>query len=64
MDEKELLGKLAYDAYQHSKYGNALSHITAWSELPLFWRQNWIDAAQAVAERVMLALQTSVEASE
>lgn len=64
MDEREALGKIAYDAYQQSKYAEHPNHITPWTAVPDFWQRDWIAAAQAVAERVMQDLQVSVEASE
>lgn len=63
MDDLEELGKLAYAAYQQSKYGDT-SHLIAWSELPAFWRQNWMDVAKAVGERILEMQQLAVEASE
>lgn len=64
MDEREELGKIAYAAYWQSKYASHPNHITDWSEVPDYWQCDWVAAAQAVAERVINDLQTSVEASE
>lgn len=51
IDPSEALGKLAYDTYQYSKYQRA-SETLPWGELPLFWRKNWIDVAEAVKKQV------------
>lgn len=64
VDPSEELGKLAYDAYQQSKYGDRESHLIPWQEQPAFWQKSWIAAAQAVAERVLEMQQAAVEASE
>lgn len=64
MTEEERLGKIAYEAYQDSKYGSHPAHKTAWSELPDFWQRDWIAAARAVVEDVLREQQIAVEASE
>lgn len=63
MDEAEQLGKVFYEAYCRSKYSRA-SEIVPWDMQPAFWRKDWIAGAKAVAERVLLEVQTAVEASE
>lgn len=63
MNDLEALAKLAFDTYQYSKYERK-SEIVTWEQQPEFWRQNWRDVAQAVAERVLELQRVSVEASE
>lgn len=51
VDPSEALGKLAYEAYCRSKY-KRLSEVVPWDMQPPFWKQNWIDAAEAVKMQV------------
>lgn len=62
MSEEETLGRVAYEAYCKSKYVNP-DYVMTWEQLRS-WQLNWIDAAKAVAERVIAEMQTGVEASE
>lgn len=64
MDEREPLGKLAYDAYHADAITTPLAVAVKWEDQGYLIQQHWNAAAQAVAERVLRELQVSVEASE
>ena len=63
MDERETLGKIAYEAYR-TDFGYKDPELCDWEEWSDVAKNHWIAVAQAVAERVIQDLQTSVEASE
>jgi len=63
MDEHEILGKIAYEAYEQA-YSWVRRGLLGWDKLREDEKQPWIAVGQAVAERVIADLQTAVEASE
>ncbi len=60
MDDKEMLGKVAYDAFITGYDVN----VPQWDEIHPDARNMWVAAAQAVIERVMELQRAAVEASE
>lgn len=53
MDERESLGKLAYETFVGTRDGSVplAGDIQSWEEQSDSWRHCWIAVAQAVAER-------------
>lgn len=66
MDEKEALGKVAYEALLLSYNGAipASDDIQAWDKQTDRWKQAWSDVAEAVTNRVLELQRIAVEASE
>lgn len=63
MSEEEQLGKIAYEAYVQD-HTDPDPELWGWDEYSETFKQHWIAAAKAVAERVLQEVQTAADVSD